>query len=674
MGNARYLSPIPQCPVRKVRMGYPSVMTRPAQVRVAQQPVASRAPITARGPAPRFAIFTVNCLNVLAAGLLIQVVLVRFADLSHVRACAVTMIALLQLSFLMFRYAAGRERGTKFARALATFNVRQVIVVALAVAGYVWLERRGVNYLRANLAVTAVLAPVSLRPAYRWSGRLAGLRRWVARLPWPLFAVLAVEAGLSFRLTWSNTAFQDEALYLWAGHLEWSHLLDGTQIPAFATYFPGAPIVYPLAGAAADAVAGLAGARALSLIFTLIATILLWSTTSRLYGRWAAYFASGLFGVAATTQVVGAFATYDAMSLMLLAAATWIAVCASGSRVAVRVVLLVITAALVGLADAASYTTVIWDPVVVTVAILVTWRAKGGKAAAGTAVILLGAVTGLLAAAVRLGGHPYWRGVRSAFGTLVYAGSSAFDYGSTTSRWVGIIAVLAVIGAIAAVVGRRSVPENLCTCALGLTVALAPLNQVGIEAFVSHVRNADFAAWFASAAAGYALASLAAAVPRVKERRALTAGAGAVAISTVIAVPAAFASYSSWPNSTALVAHVQKILRQNEGPVLAPDTDNVFDYYLHDDVPYTNLYGQGTFQYQDPSSRRHLTGNAAYADAIENRFFSVIALSFSVSPATDQEITGDIRAYGGYTLTATLPYRVAGGHSIFQIWVRDGAF
>jgi len=37
---------------------------------------------------------------------------------------------------------------------------------------------------------------------------------------WPLFAVLGVQAVLTLRLLWSNTAFQDEALYLRAGHLE----------------------------------------------------------------------------------------------------------------------------------------------------------------------------------------------------------------------------------------------------------------------------------------------------------------------------------------------------------------------------------------------------------------------------------------------------------------------
>ena len=35
----------------------------------------------------------------------------------------------------------------------------------------------------------------------------------------PLLIVLAVQAALSVRLVWADTAFQDEATYLWAGHL-----------------------------------------------------------------------------------------------------------------------------------------------------------------------------------------------------------------------------------------------------------------------------------------------------------------------------------------------------------------------------------------------------------------------------------------------------------------------
>jgi hypothetical protein len=71
-------------------------------------------------------------------------------------------------------------------------------------------------------------------------------RRRLGRPPWPLMVVLAAQAALSLRLVWGNTAFTDEALYLWAGHMEWDHLLHGMPIPAFPTYFSGAPAFYPL--------------------------------------------------------------------------------------------------------------------------------------------------------------------------------------------------------------------------------------------------------------------------------------------------------------------------------------------------------------------------------------------------------------------------------------------
>ena len=68
----------------------------------------------------------------------------------------------------------------------------------------------------------------------------------------PLFAVLVVQALLSVRLLGADTAFVDEAAYLWAGHLEWAHWLHGVAIPPFSSYFSGAPVLYPPLGALAD--------------------------------------------------------------------------------------------------------------------------------------------------------------------------------------------------------------------------------------------------------------------------------------------------------------------------------------------------------------------------------------------------------------------------------------
>src|SRR3984885_2805351 len=102
------------------------------------------------------------------------------------------------------------------------------------------------------------------------------------RMPWPLLAVLAVQAALSASPVRTRTAFGDEALYLSAGHLEWSHWLHGTQIPAYQTWFSGAPVMYPPVGAIADSLGGLAAARLLSLVFMLGGTFVGWSATGRL--------------------------------------------------------------------------------------------------------------------------------------------------------------------------------------------------------------------------------------------------------------------------------------------------------------------------------------------------------------------------------------------------------
>src|SRR5437899_8091565 len=65
-------------------------------------------------------------------------------------------------------------------------------------------------------------APVIDRPSVTANNRgLAYVR------PLLLIAILTVQALLSLRLVWSNSAYVDEATYLWAGHLEIAHWLHG---------------------------------------------------------------------------------------------------------------------------------------------------------------------------------------------------------------------------------------------------------------------------------------------------------------------------------------------------------------------------------------------------------------------------------------------------------------
>jgi hypothetical protein len=138
--------------------------------------------------------------------------------------------------------------------------------------------------------------------------------------------LLAIQAALTLGLIWSNTAFSDEALYLWAGRLELAHFLPGAPWPAFSTYFSGSPARYPPLAAIAAGVSGLAGARLLSMAMMLGATGMLSGITRRLFDRRSGFLAAGLFAGLAGAQFIGALATDDAMTSCLLGLGAWLAV------------------------------------------------------------------------------------------------------------------------------------------------------------------------------------------------------------------------------------------------------------------------------------------------------------------------------------------------------------
>jgi cellulose synthase/poly-beta-1,6-N-acetylglucosamine synthase-like glycosyltransferase/putative flippase GtrA len=119
----------------------------------------------------RLVLFAVNGMNVFAVGLLIQVLLVRYAHMGHVSSYIVQTAISVQLNFLLSRYLTWRDRNVSFGRALAKFNLQQLAVTGLGLAGYAGLERLGINYVVANVAITAMLTPVSYLSSHLWSLR-----------------------------------------------------------------------------------------------------------------------------------------------------------------------------------------------------------------------------------------------------------------------------------------------------------------------------------------------------------------------------------------------------------------------------------------------------------------------------------------------------------------------
>jgi cellulose synthase/poly-beta-1,6-N-acetylglucosamine synthase-like glycosyltransferase/putative flippase GtrA len=119
----------------------------------------------------RLVIFAVNGMNVFAVGLLVQVLLVKYAHMGHVSSYIVQTAISVQLNFLLSRYLTWRDRNVAFVRALAKFNLQQLAVAGLGMAGYAGLERLGVNYIAANVAITAMLTPISYLSSHLWSLR-----------------------------------------------------------------------------------------------------------------------------------------------------------------------------------------------------------------------------------------------------------------------------------------------------------------------------------------------------------------------------------------------------------------------------------------------------------------------------------------------------------------------
>jgi hypothetical protein len=467
-------------------------------------------------------------------------------------------------------------------------------------------------------------------------------------MPWPLLAVLAVQAALSASMVRSSTAFGDEALYLSAGHLEWSHWLHGTQIPAYQTWFSGAPVIYPPIGAIADGLGGLAAARLLSLLFMLGVTSFVWGTATRLLAdKRAAFFAAALFAALAPTLHLGSYATYDALALLLLAAATW---CAAGARSSQHATRWIIGAGIaLALANATKYATALYDPTVLCVTIVNSWACAGRRAALLRAAFLAGTAAAALAVLLALGGSGYLTGISVTTTGRVHGTSAASLVFADAWSWSAVVVVPAV-GAVVVCAVRRRWPQALLLAVLALSALLAPADQARIQTTTSLDKHVDFGAWFAAIAAGYLLSYLLDCLPR----RRLVLAASLAAFIPVASVGMAQAqAMIYWPNATGLVK-VAAPLTAHGGHFLVETTD-VLQYYLPK-TTWQQWSGTATYNPQ------------YYQRAIAQHYYSVVVLSFNATLATDDVIAVALSQAGGYSLVA----RVHSRTTVFYVWEYTG--
>ncbi|HEY1623892.1 MAG TPA: glycosyltransferase [Streptosporangiaceae bacterium] len=406
------------------------------------------------------------------------------------------------------------------------------------------------------------------------------------RLNSPLLLILGVQAALSLALVWSNTVFGDEALYLSAGTLEWMHWLRGTVLPAagqpnfgfggtFASYFSGAPQIYPPIGAAVSYVSGLAGARILGLAFMLGANILLYLTTKRIFGGRAALFSSAMWAVCASVLRLS-FATYDPMAIFLICLGTWTAV-EAGYRLKRKAELLAVTAIILALGAVTSYAYAVFIPAVIAVA-LTSWAPTSGWRRSIISSSWLAGVTCMLLVAVPTV-LKLWQGI--FYTTLSRASGNNGLFAVLRISWeiIGIFVIIAVIGVFVARHSerdRRWVPLLVCCAASAM---LVPVEQLRLQTATSLDKHLALGAWFAAIGCGYALSVLTNPI-RLRKLAAVACAACALAIPAVDGWTEAFSVYHLWPNAAAFISAMRPLMAKNKGNVLVVQYSSTAEYYL----------------------------------------------------------------------------------------------
>ena len=230
------------------------------------------------------------------------------------------------------------------------------------------------------------------------------------------------------------------------------------------------------------------------------------------------------------------------------------------------------------LADAAKYTSVLWNPVVIALVVLGPagawpWSARRGIRVAGYTAALIIPVLFLA------GGHSYVAGIMSTTLARPQGAVPVLRVLGASAGWVGAIAFLAITGA--AILTRRRLGRRLTTLAwvLAASVFLAPLGEARIHTNFSLFKHVGFGAWFACIVAGYGLAAVARAI---QARQAEYARAVSLVLVFLLGISGAVLSagqFSAWPDSAQMIRGLAPVIEHTGCPCLIAEND-VVHYYL----------------------------------------------------------------------------------------------
>lgn len=453
----------------------------------------------------------------------------------------------------------------------------------------------------------------------------------------PLAIICSVQVALSLSLVWSNTAYIDEADYLWVGRLEIAHWLHGTSWPsAYADrLFSGAPIIYPPFGALTDSIGGLAGARIVSLCFMLGATVFLYLTALRLIGRRGALISAGLWALS-EPAIRLTFATFDPLSVFLTAISVWFIVQSGHRRHGGGFVLA--AAAALAIANATTYSGIVIDPVVIAFAFL-AWLPDIRALRTVLYTVFLAGATAVFFTLLMIASRS-WSGLLFT----VIARNVADHQGTMTilsDSWgyAGMLTVLAIIGSIVACnIEKRSRASLLVLS--GLATFIVPAAQVHDQTAWSLDKHLAYGIWFAAIAAGYGCDRLLGWFPGAGRQMIAVCSAIAIVYVGITGWQSAWARYHSWPNAQAFIAAFKTTMAQKQDRIYVPGHEaNIAEYYTTQDRDWTRWSASLSL---NPATLPRSSWSSYYSEQLSTGNYTLIALFYSTTFSSAPDLPGSV--------------------------------
>lgn len=471
------------------------------------------------------------------------------------------------------------------------------------------------------MSISAVGAGGYIRPTWRqavadylpenWRGERAD--RWIGRLPATL--ILAVYVILCLRL--NNTVLIDEARNINAGEDYLLHWFYNGRPVDHSAYFSGSPTMYPVIAAILNGAGGLELVRLFSLACIVFTVVMLQSTLTHVCSsRRAGLLAGCAFAFTAPVVYVGALGTFDAVCLLLLTSSVWAAVSRQSSISAVA------AGCLLALGVMANYGTAIFMPFLFLLILVTrdTRKPLSARAQRTRTGIIVGVTIGSLSVSYLVAGDNIRKGVAFAINSErgpAYEQSAATLVGWATLN-IGLLAALAVIGAMMLVLRNRSIQLTIASLCLLTAAALLSLTDIGFGDAATFDAHNAYSALFLAPLAGSALAALSHRLFRVVP-------VGLILLAAL--APAANRSnylFHTWADVTPVLDVVDE--DPQEGIYLSAAADTL-DYYTRTSSPQIGW---------EATSRLYAQGPTAIHTAIEQRKYQMIIVR-SVSTASPNQ-------------------------------------